>query len=247
GRQQRGGLALDPSEVLLHRGPVAIARLVLGQLAAADPHHRTGDDGHHGGLLGECRLLVGLGEVVVADHDRRLVPEGGGNRRQTAPQRRLVDHVVVHQGGGVDELHGHRRVVVRRLEPPEPAGQQDQGRPESLAAGGEEGAHRTGHRRPVVVGDRGPDPELDVVEVLRHGGEETGVYRPSQRSTSCTSGTSWPKRIAATWWKRRGTAVTTSSWLGVASVGASIPACRSWRLTLSAVGRAESMTVNASG
>src|SRR5205807_10337125 len=98
-----------------------------------------------------------------------------------------------------------------------------------------------------VVGDGGPDPELDVIEVLRHGGEETGLYRPSQRSTSCTSGTSWPKRIAATSLKRRGTAVTTSSCFGVASVGASMPAGRSWPLGLSAVGRAEAMRGKVSG
>src|SRR4029077_2526005 len=118
-----------------------------------------------------------------------------------------------HEGGGVHQLNSHRGVVVRRLEPPQPPGQQDQGRPQPLAPGGEEGAHRARHRGPVVGGEGAPDPQLDVVEVLRHGGEETGLYRPSQRSTSCTSGTSWPKRIAATSWKRRGTAVTTSSCL----------------------------------
>ena len=183
---------------------------VLGELTAADGHDGAGDGADDGRVISEGRLLVGLGEVVVAEHDRGRVAEGGGDRGVAAADRGVVDHVVVDEGRGVGQLNRGGGVEVGIAQLTEAAGQEDQSRPQTLAAGAEELAHRA--RQRLTVGrDRLPDPGLEAVEVLRHRPEDAGHYRSSQRSTSVTSGTSCPKRMVATSLNRLGTAVTISS------------------------------------
>jgi hypothetical protein len=63
------------------------------------------------------------------------LPNRGIGRLASAAQGGLVDHVVVQQRGGVDELdHRSERVAMRVLATQCTADQQQQGRPQALAA-----------------------------------------------------------------------------------------------------------------
>ncbi len=53
-------------------------------------------------------MLIGLGEVEIADDDRRLVTKLGRNRRPASPDLRPVDHVVMDERGGMRELNRDR-------------------------------------------------------------------------------------------------------------------------------------------
>ena len=57
--------------------------------------------------------LEGARIEEIADQHRRGVAEGGVGGVAPAAQARLVDHVVVQQGRGMDEFQ-HRREVVQR-------------------------------------------------------------------------------------------------------------------------------------
>jgi hypothetical protein len=81
------------------------------------------------------------------------------------PQRRAVEHVVVHQRGHVEQLHGHGRGhqpgirVVRGRE-------EHEHRPQPLAAGGEHSGAVALQLRPVPGQDLGEAP----LRALERGG-----------------------------------------------------------------------------
>src|SRR5438132_5380333 len=70
GRHEQRGLCLDASHVLANVSAVPIPDRLLTYLARADAHHSPGEDGHDLRRVGSRRQLIGLGEVVVPDHDR---------------------------------------------------------------------------------------------------------------------------------------------------------------------------------
>jgi hypothetical protein len=69
-----------------------------------------------------------------------------------APQARLVDHVVVQQGGGVDELDHRGELVARAALGPEGIGGQED----------ERGAQALAAARDDVVGDRPDQDDLGI-------------------------------------------------------------------------------------
>ena len=98
----------DGLEVLL-LGPADLeGRADLGHLALAEPAEgggqQPGDLGAQAG--GDGRRA---GEQVVAGHDGHQVAEAAVHALDVAADRRLVDDVVVVEGGQVDELDRHRR------------------------------------------------------------------------------------------------------------------------------------------
>jgi len=87
--QQSRGLRLDPPHVLLDVSVVVIADGLLANLSSTDIHHRTCEDGNGLRRIRKRSLLVCLGEIEIADDDRRFVAQLGGDSRPAAPQRRL--------------------------------------------------------------------------------------------------------------------------------------------------------------
>ena len=127
---------MDEFEVLLHADGLA-EPLNLQQLAF---DHRLGqvdeciEDGEV--ALLHCDLEGLHVEPVAGQHALGVAPLRVGCRT-SAPGLRLVDDVVVHQGGGVNDLHhsaeldGALAAIVHQL-----AGEQQQGRAQALAATG---------------------------------------------------------------------------------------------------------------
>ena len=91
-----------------------------------------------------------LGEVVVADDDRGVGADRLVDGGDAAAGARVVDEVVVHQRGGVDELDAHGQVEgVVAVGVAERGAEQDQRRPQPLAAGADDVLHGVGHRAEV--------------------------------------------------------------------------------------------------
>jgi hypothetical protein len=75
----------------------------------------------------------------VAHQHAGGIAEDGIGRGAAATQRRLVDHVVVQQGGGVDELdRGRQFVLLWAREAQGLRKQQHQARADALAAGADD-------------------------------------------------------------------------------------------------------------
>ena len=152
GRDQGAGLVGEHGQVVLDRVVARAGAADLADLALGEPRDRPGQ--HPGGLGAEAgRDLRGPGEQVVAGEHGHLVVEAGVGRALAPAQLGLVHDVVVVEAGQVGELDGHRRpdqaglVRVAGV-----AGDQDQGRAQPLAAGGDQVAggllRRTGRRWP---------------------------------------------------------------------------------------------------
>src|SRR5207249_3915212 len=77
--KQRRRLVMDPLHISVLVEPVVKASGLLADLARADLHHRSGQDRHHLGGPGARGQPVGLGVVEVADDDRGLIADAGGN------------------------------------------------------------------------------------------------------------------------------------------------------------------------
>jgi hypothetical protein len=134
----------------------------LQHLALGDDAAGLGQDLQRLHRVGLDHQLEGPGEQEVADqHALRRAPDQVG-RDLAAPQLAAVDHVVVQQGGGVDELDGGGQlqagVVVR---PGQARGGHGQQRTQALAAGGDQVLGQGGDDRHFALharGDQGVDP-----------------------------------------------------------------------------------------
>jgi hypothetical protein len=143
GRDERGGLLRDDAQVVrLRQGARALA-LELEDLGLGHRDRRPGQRLQDAPVVVPHQHREGLRVEVVAHQQRGVVPPPGVGRGLSPPQRRPVHHVVVDQGGGVEQLDGAREpdrpgAAVSG----QPGGQQQQHGPQALAAGrGDGGAH----------------------------------------------------------------------------------------------------------
>ena len=101
-----------------------------------------------------------MGEHVVAEHDRSRVTEERVRRLLSATGLRFVDHVVVDQGGGVQQLHaGRQRDDLREVVIAEASTHQRDRGAHQLAAPGECGLEHLLQEREV----HDPRDRLDLV------------------------------------------------------------------------------------
>ena len=112
--------------------------------------------------------LEGAAEQEVADQDRRLVaPDRVGGGRAAA-QAAVVDHVVVQQRGGVDELDaGGERQLPRAAIAAQPRREQGQDGPDPLAAGGDDVARQLGDQADLALHPV-EDDAVDLVQLAGH-------------------------------------------------------------------------------
>ena len=122
--------------------------------------------------------LERAGVEEVADEDTGGISEHGIRRGSSAPQIRLVDHVVVQQGGGVDELDdGGEQHMGGAFVAERPRDQQHHGRTQALAA-----------RANDVVGDRVDQSDIGVQSLADDGvdglhvGRDRGQHGPEVRN-----------------------------------------------------------------
>ena len=152
--------------------------VALRQLAAGEGDRGLGEQGDRAGVAGLGEQREGAREEQVAGGDGAGAAGGGGDRRQAAAQRRLVEHVVVDQRRHVDQLDRRRRPHRRRTAGLAGA-EQDQHRPQPLAAGRQR-RRRVLAERLAVAADRLAQPLLDLAEPGRQpaaGGVEDRRHR----------------------------------------------------------------------
>jgi len=153
-----------------------IARLVdLGVVAPHQLQHLASGDGvgglgehlHDAHVVDLDHHLEGAGIEKIADQHRGGVAEGGVGGAVPAPQLRFVDHVVVQQSGGVDELD-HRgelqtsfAAITRRA-----AREQQQRGPQPLASRGDDVLGDLAHQRHVRF-ESPADQRVDALQILR--------------------------------------------------------------------------------
>ncbi len=117
-------------------------------------------------------------QEIVAGHDGHQVPEAAVDALDVAADRRLVDHVVVVEGGQVYELDRdgpHQVVVGGVLVAGRGAGEREQG-PEPLAPGRDQvGGHFV--QEPVAGDDRCGEQGLQTPQSLLQAGQAEGLGR----------------------------------------------------------------------
>ena len=117
--------------------------------------------------------LEGPAEEEVADQHARLVAEERLRRLPAAPQVTFIDHIVMQQCGGVDELDASRqgkRPIV--LNPDQPGSGKHQKRTQALAAGRDDVLCHLGNQR---------DGGLHVLEDQSVDPLQVGAYEIQQR------------------------------------------------------------------
>ena len=118
------------------------------------------------------------GQQVVAGHDGDQVPETAVDALDVAPDRRLVDDVVVVQGGQVDELdrdRAHEVVLGGVAAAPGGRGQRQE-RPQPLAACGDEvGGHLV--EEAVACDNRGGEQGFQSPQSLLEARQAEGLGR----------------------------------------------------------------------
>ena len=125
-------------------------------------------------------------------------PADGDHGRDAAAQSGGVEHVVVDEGGGVDELDrgggAHEALALLAV-----GGQEDQQRAQALAAGGDRRAGVLGQQRAVAaghlaqapldaleqVGDVRPPGPHDLGDRPRHGHLALGPHMQGDDPTGC--------------------------------------------------------------
>ena len=191
---QRRGLARDLAVVLLEGLVVVAVAGELEQLAQADGHHRVADGEVDARLADRGEQVGALGEVVVADDDRGVDADRLVDGGDAAPRARVVDEVVVHQGGGVDELDAHRQVEgVVAVGRAQRGAEQHQRRPQPLAAGADDVLHGVGHRTEVR-----PDGVLEAALELDEVGSDRGEQLVDDDAHRAAPSTSAPAHRSTT-------------------------------------------------
>ncbi len=106
GGEEGGGLGRDHAQVILFGGGEVVGRFELHHLALGDDGGGAGEDVEHGKAAGVDHELEGAAEEEIADQHAGLVAPHHIGGELAAAQGGGIHHVVVQQGGCVDELDG---------------------------------------------------------------------------------------------------------------------------------------------
>src|SRR5918996_4411182 len=212
GRHERGGLLRDDPQVVGFGGEPAALELQLIHLGLGHRDRGARQRLHHAAIVVAHEHGERFRIQVVADQHGGVVAPLRVGRGAAAAQRRGVDHVVVDEGGGVEQLDnagqpdGAGATVVGQ-----PRRQQEQDGAQPLAAGaGDVPAHLLdqGHRRVQLAADLGLDGGGVVAHEGRHPlledalergcGHRTGAYLKTTRSLTWTCAPGATDWISAT-------------------------------------------------
>ncbi len=124
----------------------------------------------------------GTAEQEIADQHRRLIAPDGIGAGQTPAQGAVVDHVVMQQGGRVDEFHaGGQTDVTLAAVAAQFGGGQGQHRAQALAAGGDDMSGQLRDQRDRAVhafDDVAVDQRQIVVDQSRQSVERRPLLAP---------------------------------------------------------------------
>ena len=161
GLEQLPGLERAAGEIVLDARVRVVGLRALQRLAAGEGERRAGEALHGRAVAGRSELGEGPREQVVAGRARGLGAVARPGRLAAAPVVSLVDQVVVDERRHVHELD-RRAGRERRLA--WTGGEEDEQRPQPLAAGRERFAADLGDEPRVRVDRRG-QAHLEVLEV----------------------------------------------------------------------------------
>ena len=164
-KQERRLVAHDPQVVVARQQRLALLDLEHLTLAHLCRHlaHQAQHLRRHGvhGELERVRIQV------IGDEDRHIVAPLRVDGGHSAAQRRLVDHIVVQQRGGVNQLERRRHpgVVLPRV-PEGAAGKDREHRAQALALRRADILPHLDHQRGVAVQDR-RNVRVNPLQILR--------------------------------------------------------------------------------
>ena len=135
--EQYGGLAFDHAQIGGFVGVGIVDVQQLQHLAFGDAVGGVGQDAHHlHAIQFHHQLEAARIEEVADQHTGRIAPQRVGGAAAAA-QVGFVDHIVVQQGGGMDELDDRGQLMVFcRHGTAGSSCEFDQHRTQALAAGG---------------------------------------------------------------------------------------------------------------
>ena len=146
--EQLRGLGADDVEIVFFAGVDVVGGHQLQDLALGDHRRGLGQDRQHVERRVGDHQLERAREQEVAHQDRRLVAPKRVGRRGAAAQTALVDHVVVQQRRGMDQLDARGEPdMAFALVTAHPRGGEGDHRAEPLAAGGDDVAGELGHQQ----------------------------------------------------------------------------------------------------
>ncbi len=114
GGEQRGGFRADDVEIALFAGGDLALRGQLGNLALRDDRAGGAEDLQHFQAAILCHQLERAAEQEIADQHGRRIAEDDVRRRLAPAHLTAIDHIVVQQRGGMDELDRGGELVVAR-------------------------------------------------------------------------------------------------------------------------------------
>src|SRR6185503_18998607 len=169
--EQLGGLAANHLQVARLVDVRVVGPHELQHLAPGDGVGGFGEHLHDAHVADADHHLEGARVEKVAHQHRGGVAECGVRGLASAPQVGSVDHVVVQERGGVDELD-HRGELVAALAAvaERAAGEQVQRRPQALAARGDQVLRHLPDQRDVGV-ETGADQRVDALQVAGYRGQ----------------------------------------------------------------------------
>ena len=130
GREERRRLAVNAAVVVAHRARVGVeGGDVLRELALGHHHQRVGEESDDADVAGARDQLGGVREHVVAEHDGGRIAECRVGRHVPAPRVGGINHIVVDERRGVQQLNrgGQRNLLVGVIVAKAAAEQRDRG------------------------------------------------------------------------------------------------------------------------
>ena len=178
GSEQRRGLGADDRQILVFVGFDPALRGKLIDLAFGDHRRCVAEDPEHLEAAVLDHQFEGAAEEEIADQHAGWIAPDEVRGALAAAHARAVDHIVVEQGRGVDELdRGGQLVVARSWVSKQACASERQHRPHALAAAGDQVAGELGDQRDLALHAL----EDDGIDAVHVGGDER---RSSRRATA---------------------------------------------------------------
>jgi hypothetical protein len=171
GGKQRRRLAADHPRIDAFIGCQVMRRGQLQHLALGDGGGGVRQDAQHPQAAGFHHQLERPGKQIVPDQDRTRVVPQKIRRRPAAPGIAVVDHIVMQQRGGVDELHRRGQMdVTGPVIAAQPRRGEGQQRAQPLAARPDQMRGDLGDARRVLGRHALADQRVDRRHVVRQAG-----------------------------------------------------------------------------
>ncbi len=163
--KQPGGFAANHVDVAFLAGVGIVSIHELQHFALGDGIRRIGNDLHDRHAVEQHHHLKGARVQEISDENAGRIAEYFVGRLAASAQRGAVDHVIVQQSGGMDELDDGGRIdMLFALVPAGASRQKHQKRTQTLAAGVDDIGGHLVDERDLAVQTKLDDP-VDGLEI----------------------------------------------------------------------------------